>query len=175
MPKIIENAKRDLIAKTRQLVTASGYSSFSMREVAKLCGLAPGTIYNYFHSKDDLIAASMQQDWDIIINDLGESTKDQQSVLVILEDIHKGILGFCHEHEKVIKDPEAGVNYFSHFSHYHAKLIQDIHELLESAVKETAVSYTPLLTDFLAETVLNWAVRDIAFCELETILKPLFK
>lgn len=47
----------------RELVSANGISTLNMREVAKACNVALGSIYNYFPSKDDLILATIESVW----------------------------------------------------------------------------------------------------------------
>ena len=63
MPKIIENVRGQLVAEARRQVAAYGYTSTTIRSVAKACGVGTGTVYNYFPSKDMLIAAFMLEDW----------------------------------------------------------------------------------------------------------------
>ncbi|MBO7402364.1 MAG: TetR/AcrR family transcriptional regulator [Lachnospiraceae bacterium] len=176
MPKIIDNARKELIRQTRETVAKEGYTLFSMRNVAKQCGIAPGTIYNYFHSKDDLIMACMQEDWDNTIEGIKAlQEKKKLSAIQLFEKVYSGISDFCKANESIIKDPEAGINYFKHFSHYHSQLVNDIHEIIEPTVKQSAVSYTAFLSDFIAENILKWSVRGTSFSELKSILKTLFK
>jgi AcrR family transcriptional regulator len=60
-------ARRDrVIQAALELGSAGGYDVVQMREVATTAGVALGTIYRYFSSKDHLLAAAMV-DW---VNDL---------------------------------------------------------------------------------------------------------
>lgn len=63
MPKIIENIRENLLAEARKQVMELGYSSMTIRSVAKACGVGVGTVYNYFASKDMLVASFMLTDW----------------------------------------------------------------------------------------------------------------
>ena len=56
MPKIIENVREMLLHEARRQAEAYGYSSVTVRSVAKECGIGTGTVYNYFPSKDMLSA-----------------------------------------------------------------------------------------------------------------------
>ena len=57
MPKIIENLQEKLIHEARRQVQQKGYGSLTIRSVATACGVGVGTVYNYFASKDALVAA----------------------------------------------------------------------------------------------------------------------
>ena len=63
MPKIIENLESRILAEARKQIEASGYGALTIRSVAKECGVGIGTVYNYFPSKDALVASYMLQDW----------------------------------------------------------------------------------------------------------------
>ncbi len=51
-----------IIAAARRLFDRKGYASTSMEEVADRAGLAVGTLYNYFASKDELLFAISRSD-----------------------------------------------------------------------------------------------------------------
>ena len=63
MPKIIENLPEKLAEEARRQITESGYSAMTIRSVAKACGVGVGTVYNYYPSKDALVAQFMLEDW----------------------------------------------------------------------------------------------------------------
>jgi AcrR family transcriptional regulator len=55
--------KEDILARCRELVSESGAGSLNMREVARRCGVASGSIYNYFPSKEALLSAVTESVW----------------------------------------------------------------------------------------------------------------
>ena len=59
MPKIIENLEARLMEEAKKQVLQSGYGAMTIRSVAKGCGVGIGTVYNYYPSKDALLAAYM--------------------------------------------------------------------------------------------------------------------
>ena len=63
MPRIIENLKDRLIAETQKQIEENGYGALTIRSVAKACGVGIGTVYNYFQSKEELIAKHLLDDW----------------------------------------------------------------------------------------------------------------
>ena len=52
MPKLIPDAKNNILSIAKKQLFMKGYNGLIIREVAEQCGLAVGTIYNYFSSKD---------------------------------------------------------------------------------------------------------------------------
>lgn len=59
-------SREAILAQCRQLVTAQGMPAVNMRSVAAACGVALGSLYNYFPSKAHLIAATVESVWDDI-------------------------------------------------------------------------------------------------------------
>lgn len=70
MPRAIEHAKKDILEAARRLMDQRGYASLAMREVAAECGLATGTLYNYYPAKDALVYELMLQDWTSMLAEL---------------------------------------------------------------------------------------------------------
>ena len=56
MPKIIQNLENRLIAEAKLQVQTLGYGAVTIRSIAKSCGVGVGTVYNYFPSKEALVA-----------------------------------------------------------------------------------------------------------------------
>ena len=63
MPKIIDNVREELLKEAKKQLIENGYSYTTIRSVARGCGIAIGTVSNYFPSKDILIATFMMEDW----------------------------------------------------------------------------------------------------------------
>ncbi|NOY23645.1 MAG: TetR/AcrR family transcriptional regulator [Acidobacteria bacterium] len=52
----MEKQKRQaILGKAREWISANGFSNFTMSKLAKFCGIAKGTLYNYFDNKEDLM------------------------------------------------------------------------------------------------------------------------
>ena len=63
MPKIIENLREQLLSEAKKQVKERGYAATTVRSVAGACGVGVGTVYNYFKSKEMLIATFVYDDW----------------------------------------------------------------------------------------------------------------
>lgn len=64
MPKTIENLRDKILTEGRSMLLNSNYSEYTIREIAKRCGIASGTFYNYFESKEMLAYEVFKSDWD---------------------------------------------------------------------------------------------------------------
>jgi AcrR family transcriptional regulator len=81
MPKNLNNVKEDILIVTRQLLKETGYTSLSIRQIAAKCGVALGTVYNYYKSKNEIIAEILNNEWNLMMRRIEQQTK--ASVLAI--------------------------------------------------------------------------------------------
>lgn len=88
MPKIIEGAKERILQNARRRLFEEGYTHLSLREVAKESGIATGTIYNYFESKDYLIASIIMEDWQAALEKM-------EHLVQTATNPCDGIIGMC--------------------------------------------------------------------------------
>lgn len=79
-------SRESILKESRDLVSKEGLRALSIRKLAKNCGVAVGTIYNYFTSKDDLLISTIESVWEDIfrIDDLENESND---FLNYLDDI----------------------------------------------------------------------------------------
>ena len=58
----MEAQKRQaILEKAREWISANGLSNFTMGELARFCGIAKGTLYNYFDSKEGLMVKVVEE------------------------------------------------------------------------------------------------------------------
>ncbi|WP_347477115.1 TetR/AcrR family transcriptional regulator [Clostridium sp. Marseille-P299] len=77
---IAATSKEEILEISRKLVIEKGLSAVNMRMVAKECGVAVGSIYNYFPSKSDLISATIENVWKDIFHMSGKNFEFQSFI-----------------------------------------------------------------------------------------------
>ncbi len=168
MPKIIENVKTRLLAEARRQIAENGYAGTTIRSVAAKCGIAVGTVYNYFPSKDVLIASFMAQDWAECIN--GIRALPTSDAKALLGGIYSGIIGFSRSHSALFSDPEAEKVFFSVVSKRHAQLREQIARVILPVCSGENAAFK---ATFIAEAVLAWSGEGKGFEEVFPLLEPI--
>ena len=67
MPRAIEGAHDAILQAAGHLLAVVGYDRLNIRAIAAECGLATGTIYNYYRAKDEIVFTLMLKDWETAI------------------------------------------------------------------------------------------------------------
>lgn len=94
MPKNLRNVKEDILAVTRQLIKDTGYSDLNIRKIASECGVATGTVYNYYSSKNQIIGEILLNEWNLMLRRIDQNTKTLIDVIDKLEFMYNELNNF---------------------------------------------------------------------------------
>ena len=167
MPKIIENLQEKLIHEARRQVQQKGYGSLTIRSVATACGVGVGTVYNYFASKDALVAAFMLEDWQKSIAAILDTAAQSQHAQPVFAAIHQQLLVFTDLHQAVFADEAAVASFSGSPGPYHSLLRKQLAAPLRKFCRDDFTA------EFIAEALLTWTVAGRGIEELEPLLNKL--
>jgi len=91
MPKIVDiSEKRDSIAQSAtELFLYKGYSNLTVSEIAQKAGVAKGSIYKYFDSKEDIVFEIIERAQDLydkeILYNIEKSTTIEDKILALFD------------------------------------------------------------------------------------------
>lgn len=87
MPKNLANIETEIIQVTRKMILENGYEKLNIRDIAKRCGIATGTFYNYFRSKQAIVSSLLDADWKAFRQSMLMDTDASQPFMVQLEAV----------------------------------------------------------------------------------------
>ena len=168
MPKIIENLKDRLIAEAEKQIVESGYAAVTIRSVAKACGVGVGTVYNYFPSKEALIATHLLIDWRLCVDTITSTAERATDPKPVLQCIYQQLVSFADRHQAIFRDEAAGASFAGSFSQYH--------DLLRSQLASPLRKFcdSDFTAQFIAESLLTWSMAGKSFDAIYEVLKKLF-
>lgn len=168
MPKIIENLESKLIEEAQKQLEQHGYGSLTIRSVAKACGVGVGTVYNYFPSKDVLLATYLLADWNDCVADIKRISEEAQSPLPVIRSMFDNLLAFAQRHRAIFQDEAAAAAFAGSFSRYHG--------LLRSQLAAPIRKYcsSDFASEFIAESLLTWAMSGKSFDDIYGMIDKLF-
>ncbi len=173
MPKIIENVRELLLDTAKEQIRLQGYRKTTIRSVASACGLGVGTVYNYFKSKDMLIAAFVLEDWQECLNEMkSHSSADCQAAL---KGIYLSLQRFIQKHQALFSDSDAAKVFAVVFSERHKQLRDQLATILSPACDQSKAENKTFLAEFIAEALLTWTVEGKPFKELSSTIGLLLK
>ena len=173
MPKIIPNIKEQLLKEARKQIAEQGYGKTTIRSVANACNLGVGTVYNYFESKDVLIATFMAEDWNACVEVIkSQSANDPESVL---KSIYDGLLEFSSKYQPLFCDKDAAKVFAAVFTERHKQLRGQIAEMILPICKQSAIADQKFLAEYLAESLLTWTVAGESFEKQYAIISKIIK
>lgn len=172
MPKIIENLPEKLIEETRRQVMEVGYTALNIRDVAKNCGVGVGTVYNYFPSKDVLVAGFLLRDWKESLKRIHKEVEEcgnvqsseAEKVLLI---IYRELLNYYERYSEVFHAAEATIP--APPKKYHVILRDQITEVICPLCEDVFTA------DFVSEALLTWTVEGQPFERICPLLKKVIE
>lgn len=167
MPKIIENLREKLVQEARCQLEELGYANLTIRSVAAACGVGVGTVYNYFASKDALVAAFLLEDWQACVAAIEAEARQAQTAAPVLRCIHSQILAFTARHQALFADEAAVASFSGSPSPYHSMLRRQLAQPLQP--------FTPddFTAEFIAEALLTWTVAGRGIEDMLPLLEKL--
>lgn len=191
MPKIIENIREKLLDEACRQVMEQGYSAMTIRSVARACGVGVGTVYNYFPSKDMLVASFMLVDWQECmvrieqncrgcadVTDLkhrvGRSVRGSNEVDTALRSIYDELRRFTEKYRTLFQDESAGTIFAASLPQRHKQLRSQLAEPVQVLCQVQSRVSPVFLAEFIAENMLTWTLDGRTYEEIGSILLQLF-
>lgn len=159
MPKIIEDLRATFIREARSMLQNDGGRALTIRNVAAKCHVAVGTVYNYFKSKDELMAHVMLEDWQSAMAAMRRSAEDAPDVLAGLRCVYDALYAFQALYQEAWRTYAASNDAVSNITKRHGLLITQLEGVVAPLLQHHGAEWTEYLPTFLAETLLSASTR----------------
>lgn len=174
MPKIIENVRGTLIEETKNQIIVNGYENVTIRSIAKGCGLGLGTFYNYFKSKDILIATFLLDDWKTRIAQISEKHANEADPMLVVRALYTEVCDFIKVYSNIFTSPSAIKSFSATSSNYHKFVRNQVAEPIRTSCVLAGIKNPDFLSLFVAEAVITWTVAKKDYAEIAEIIGKLF-
>ena len=168
MPKIIENLPQRLLKEARRQIHEAGYGAMTIRSVAQKCGVGVGTVYNYYRSKEEMVASFLLEDWKQCVDSIATCAENTDNIESVLQAIYRNLVDFAGRHMSIFGDHSAALSFSGSHGAYHNLLRSQLAAPLRKFCRDDFVA------EFVAEAMLTWTMAGKSFEELNGVLKALF-
>ena len=173
MPKIIENIREKLLEEAKRQVNESGYSAMTIRSVATACGVGTGTVYNYFPSKDMLVASFMLEDWMICMQTIEQGSVEAEDAKAALYCMYQALLTYKEKYSNLFEDENAEASYMASSTQRHHLLCTQLAEPLKTWTCRQDKVDASFLAEFIAENMLTLSMAGKDFESIASVLLQL--
>jgi AcrR family transcriptional regulator len=142
--------RKQIITAAMKLFAQKGYHATSMQEIAENSGLAKGSLYNYFKSKEEIAMSIFSYYYDLLFEKISEIEEDDT----------------LSAKEKFMKQLEVQIREFYNHKDFirmqmteqAVKINDDVHKLVFRIRAETLSRYRNAIIDIYGEPVKNFAL-----------------
>ncbi len=154
MPKVIPELKASLIDAARKSLLESEAHDVNVRQLAQECGTAVGTVYNYFPSKEALIAEAMMSDWLECSRSMKEDAGQEEQPLYAIRAIAAALRNFTSRYKPMWRKYADERKSLMSLEIRHNQVITEISEAVEETLLRFDLLYDRNLPEIIAELVL---------------------
>lgn len=172
MPKKIENLRSRLLQHARGVLIEGSGAGLTIRSAAAACGVAVGTVYSVFASKEALVEAVVLEDWDAMIERLRGELLSADGTMDGLEQICRALDAFANRYNAILCIPVNRLEASESFRLRHNIFADSLCTLLEPLLLRFGEIFHPILPLFLAEALLVLATDPEKHFEN---VKPIFE
>lgn len=181
VPKIIDNPREIILDQARDIVVNEGFGNLTIRRVSKNTGIAVGTIYNYFPTKDDLILQLMEDYWYSYFKEVERVHDSEEDMYKKLQLIFEKLSAFVDTFKEVwVKNVTMGYteDSLTRKKSFNEKLIRKLQTILLAEVEKGKINLTTESYATAKFIMLNFytmaQMRDFKYEEFEQIIRKLF-
>ncbi len=173
MPKLIPELRERFVAAARRRIFDGESGKITIRQIAADCGTAAGTVYNYFPSKQVLIAAVIQEDWEQCVQQMDVHTETSQSAMEGLRGICAALRVFTIQHS-FFWDHYGGSGITrGKLTTYHHQVISQINMPVRALLERFDLLFDPYLSVVISEILLHAARSENGFRLVKPALEKL--
>lgn len=159
MPRTIDGLQEALIREARRMLLTDGGRAMTIRNVAGCCHVAVGTVYNYFKSKDELMAYVILADWQRAMADMQACAAAAEDVLGGLRGVYEALAAFEGLYREAWNNYAVNNDAITNLNRRHGLVISQLTGVVEPLLSRYGVVWNAYLPTFLAETLLSAASR----------------
>ena len=173
MPKIIENLREQLLEEAKRQIMELGYAQTTVRSVASACNVGVGTVYNYFKSKEMLVATFVYEEWKKYLQEMAElSIKNSKE---FLKGIYDALRRFEEENKKLFSDTDAAKLVAAVSDSRHKMLREQIAAFILPLCEANNVKDAQFTAEFVSESIICWSMENQDFNKIYPLLEKIIK
>lgn len=180
LPKTLINIREDILMVTRKLLSEEGYDKLNMRTIASKCGIATGTLYNYYRSKQQIVEEILRSEWNMMLRRIEQGAKTDVKLIDKLEIIYTELCVLMNNVHNVwfgISNLNVSYNEFSGMKGHKGVLLKSLSDKILDLIRNSAKDRDyEFLSDVMCKMFVIYAYQgDVEFIKLLPVIESLLR
>ena len=183
MARALENIKEDILMASKTLLAEEGYEKLNIRAIASKCGIATGTLYNYYKSKHEIMEEILKIEWQMMLRRIQQFSKTGMNNIEKLEKVYTELCIIMNNvHNIWFSDTCPSNDLSSIKSHKELllksladKILQIINNEKEEKEQEEQKDYS-FISEVICKLFISYAYQgDVEFKKLSPVIESILK
>lgn len=166
MPKIITGLRDRIMTAARDMLLDKGFEGVTIRDVAKACRVAVGTVYNYFPTKDTLIASVILTDWLAALDRLQALAERADTLQQGLQGVYDELNAFSALYSPAWASYQGAANAMAAVRQRHGLLVDQLTAPIARLCRRLSLQPEAICLSVAAEALLARSLQGVAFEQL---------
>lgn len=153
----IKNLDKIILSEAKKLLLEQGPRGITIRVLAPKCGIAQGTIYNYFESREEIVSKVIMSDWAKTAQRAEKGIRKAESGAEGMLVICKSVKSFLGGYQKVFESKKTKQSDREEFCR---QLRNGIVDLEEAVFRRFPCALEPVPYAVFAESILQAGTRN---------------
>ena len=172
MPKIIDGLREAILCAARERLLSDGYGAFTVRDLARDCGVSVGTIYDYYPSKNALLVYAISGDWREVLENA--KSRAYPSAHEAMEALYDSISSFVARYRSALSQYAVKPEDASDFIRGRRQLSGQLAAVVAMLLRPFREVDDPELCQFIANALLSFALYgDCSYARLAPFIQKL--
>ncbi len=171
MPKFIRFAGENILAAARKRMLSNKKKDLSLRNIADDCGIAVGTIYNYYNDKEDIVYAVITKDWDKLLKKAEIKILKAETIGEGMTAVYDAVFSLRKIYRKYWETNYDAASAKEAASLHRTEFISSLTDIVEKVLGRFMDDYTRSDARMFAELISASAVKDLDRTEFEQFFR----
>ena len=164
MPKIMMHLQEQILLQAEKTLQQDGPAAVTIRNIASQCGIAIGTIYNYYPNKDALIGDVVLKRWQKTKALIQKNYSGADTFVDGFCMIHDGLKSFVGENRNVWMETSNSKQFNNFYREQHSKLTLEIENLIVNLFNQFPKERDRIYAEYGAKEVPAFLSENLLLC-----------
>ena len=167
----MNKTKRKIFETSMKLFAEKGYDATSIEEITATVGVAKGTLYYHFSSKEEMINVYFYHQWLLILSRIKKRLESDNKVLMIIND---ELSIYKNNNLEFFQDDANLEKFLAVLKCYEPSIMSQLSDLVLPLCLNSYIEDKQFMAETVVESIIHWVIDDVDITKQTELLSKVF-